>query len=327
MTPATGRRSPRSRDRARGGPRTHEGVPPAHPALCYPLEAFLDELRTGRRLSPRTIDAYARDLADYLAFATRHALRGWDEATHTFADAYFAGLMRRGLSGSTVARRRSALRGFHGHLARGGIAVADPLAQLPPPRRDQKLPHALSAEDVERLLGQPEGNGPLALRDRALLELAYASGLRVSELLGVEPAHLDLPGRTVTVIGKRDKQRAVPFGRAAGRVLREWLTRGRPALARDPRVRTVFINARGGSLSRMGFWKILKGHARAAGLATRVHPHALRHSFATHLVEGGADLRYVQEMLGHASIATTQVYTHVDRSRLKGIHARFHPRG
>ncbi len=298
----------------------------ARAALRGPLDAFLDELRTGRRLSPRTVDAYARDLADYLAFAIRHALRGWEEATSTFADAYFAGLMRRGLSASTVARRRSALRGFHGHLARAGTAVADPLAQLASPLRDRKLPHALSAEDVERLLAQPQGDEPLALRDRAMLELAYASGLRVSELLGIEIAQLELPGRTVTVIGKRDKQRAVPFGRAAARAARDWLDRGRPALARDPRVRTVFVNARGGCLSRMGFWKILKGHARAAGLATRVHPHALRHSFATHLLQGGADLRVVQELLGHASVATTAIYTHLDRSYLREVHRTFHPR-
>jgi integrase/recombinase XerD len=299
---------------------------PPDPALRGPLEAFLDELRTGRRLSPRTVDAYARDLADYLAFATRHRLGGWQEATHTFADAYFAALMRRGLSGSTVARRRSALRGFHGHLARGGVAMVDPLAELPPPRRDRKLPHAIPAEDVERLLAQPEGDEPLALRDRALLELAYASGLRVSELLSVEPAHLDLTGRTVTVIGKRDKQRAVPFGRMAERALIAWLDRGRALVARDPRVHTVFVNARGGRLSRMGFWKILRGHARAAGLATRVHPHALRHSFATHLLQGGADLRVVQELLGHASVATTAIYTHLDRGYLREVHRTFHPR-
>ena len=294
--------------------------------LKAPVVAFLDELRTGRRLSPRTVDAYARDLADYLAFAVRHALRGWEEATATFADAYFAGLLRRGLSSSTVARRRSALRGFHGHLARAGTALVDPLAQVPPPRRDRKLPHALLAEDIERLLAQPEGDEPLALRDRALLELAYASGLRVSELLGIETAHLDLSERTVTVIGKRDKQRAVPFGRAAEQAVREWLERGRPILARDARVRTVFVNARGGSLSRMGFWKILRGHARAAGLGTRVHPHALRHSFATHLLQGGADLRVVQELLGHASVATTAIYTHLDRGYLREVHRTFHPR-
>jgi integrase/recombinase XerD len=204
--------------------------------------------------------------------------------------------------------------------------AGDPLAGLPPARRDRRLPHALSHEDVERLLAQPEGEGPLALRDRALLELAYASGLRVSELLAVEGVHLDLAEGTVTVIGKRDKQRAVPFGRAAARALTAWLARGRPVLARDPRVHTVFVNARGGRLSRMGFWKILRGRARGAGLATRVHPHALRHSFATHLLQGGADLRVVQELLGHASVATTAIYTHLDRGYLREVHRTFHPR-
>jgi integrase/recombinase XerD len=295
-------------------------------ALRGPLETFLDELRTGRRLSPRTVDAYARDLGDYLGFAVRYALHGWLEATPIFVDGYFAALLRRGLSGATVARRRSALRGFHGYLARHGGGAPDPLAQLPAPRRERKLPYALSVEDVERLLAQPEGEASLALRDRALLELAYASGLRVSELLGIETVHLDLAHRTVTVTGKRDKQRAVPFGRAAGRALRQWLQRGRPALALDGRVRTVFVNARGGRLGRMGFWKIVRGHARAAGIATRVHPHALRHSFATHLLQGGADLRVVQELLGHASVATTSIYTHLDRAYLREVHRTFHPR-
>jgi site-specific recombinase XerC len=211
---------------SRGG-RTAAAARPAPAALRGPLDAFLDELRTGRRLSPRTVDAYARDLADYLAFAVRHALRDWQEATPTFVDGYFATLLKRGLSGATVARRRSAMRGFHSHLVRHGTGVSDPLAQIPPPRHERKLPHALSLEDVEHLLAQPEGEESLALRDRALLELAYASGLRVSELLGIETAELDLAHRAVTVTGKRDKQRTVPFGRAAERALREWLDRGR----------------------------------------------------------------------------------------------------
>jgi integrase/recombinase XerD len=301
-------------------------APPLPGAFQGPVDAFLDELRTGRRLSPRTVDAYGRDLTDYARFAVRHRLRGWEEATPTLVDGYFAWLLQQRRSSSTVARRRSALRGFHRHLSRGGAEVPDPLFELPPARRDRKLPHALSVEDVERLLAHPEGEEPLALRDRALLELSYASGLRVSELLGIEVVHLDETERVVTVIGKRDKQRAVPFGRAAARALADWLTRGRPALARDPRVRTVFVNARGGRLSRMGFWKILRGHARAAGIATRVHPHALRHSFATHLLQGGADLRVVQELLGHASVATTAIYTHLDRSYLSEVHRTFHPR-
>lgn len=299
---------------------------PAAARLDAPVEAFLDEVQKGRRLSPRTVDAYSRDLADYRAFAAQHALADWSEATSVFVDGYFATLLRRGLAGATVARRRSTLRGFHAWLARVGRRADDPLALMPPPRRERKLPHALALDDIERLIGHPEGEAPLALRDRALFELAYASGLRVSELCGLERSRLDLRHRMVTVTGKGDKQRAVPFGRSAERALREWLERGRPLLARRARHDAVFVNARGGPLGRMGYWKILRGHARAAGLATRVHPHALRHSFATHLLEGGADLRVVQELLGHASVTTTAIYTHLDRSYLKEVHRQFHPR-
>jgi len=296
-------------------------------ALDGPLEAFLDELRTGRRLSPHTLDAYSRDLADYRAFALRHRLADWREATPTFVDGYFALLLQRGLATATVARRRSALHGFHRWLARAGVREDDPLAELPPARRGRRLPHALTREEIERLIAQPEGEAPLAVRDRAMLELAYASGLRVSELCGLERSAVELGGRMLTVTGKGGKQRTVPFGRAAERALREYLERARPLLSPRARHDAVFVNVRGGRLGRMGFWKILRGHARAAGLTTRVHPHALRHSFATHLLEGGADLRVVQELLGHASVATTAIYTHLDRDYLRQVHRDHHPRG
>ena len=302
---------------------------PVADALTRPVEAYLDELRTGRRLSERTLDAYARDLADYAAFAATQRLARWAEASLTFVDAYFAGIAKRGLSTATTARRRSALRGFHAWLVRHAHADTQPLERLPAPRRERRLPHALALDDVERLLAQPQGEEPLALRDRAMLELAYASGLRVSELCGLERSRVDLAGRALTVAGKGDKERVVPFGRPAERALREYLERARPALAahaRTARGERVFLNARGGGLSRMGFWKILRGHARGAGLATRVHPHALRHSFATHLLQGGADLRVVQELLGHASVATTAIYTHLDRGYLREVHRTFHPR-
>jgi integrase/recombinase XerD len=298
----------------------------AGPDLVGAIESFLDELRTGRRVSPRTLDAYGRDLEDYLAFARRHRLADWSEASGTFVDGYFASLVKRGLADSTSARRRSALRGFHAHLARRGIRGDDPLAQAPPPRRPRRLPHALPLADIERLLGQPAGDRPIALRDRAMLELAYASGLRVSELCALERSQLDLRGRVVSVTGKGGRQRVVPFGRAAEQALREYLERGRPVLCARARHDGAFANARGGRLSRMGFWKILRGHARGAGIGGRVHPHALRHSFATHLLEGGADLRVVQELLGHASIATTAIYTHLDRGYLREVHRTFHPR-
>jgi integrase/recombinase XerD len=307
--------------------RTAKRAAPDTPRLHAPIDGWLDELRRGRRLSPRTVDAYGRDLADYADFARHHRLADWEEATLTFVDGYFASLERRGLSSATVSRRRSTLRGFHGFLARVGHRADDPVALLPAPRRERKLPHALPLGDLETLIAHPQGEGALALRDRAMLEVAYASGLRVSELIGLQRANVDLSGRALTVTGKGDKQRLVPFGRSAARTLVAWLERGRPQLAPHARHDHVFVNARGGPLSRMGWWKILRAHARGAGITARVHPHALRHSFATHLLEGGADLRVVQELLGHASVTTTAIYTHLDRSYLREVHKQFHPRG
>ena len=319
-------RTPRASRSASSAAATRAAASPASPKLTAAIDGWLDELRRGRRLSPRTVDAYARDLSDYAGFAGHHRLRGWDEATPTFVDGYFATLERRGLSTATLARRRSALRGFHAFLGRVGHATHDPVAMLPPPRRERRLPHALALADIEALLAHPEGEEPLALRDRAMLELAYAGGLRVSELIGLTRDAVDLHGRALTVTGKGDKQRLVPFGRAAARALAAWLERGRPQLARTARHEHVFVNARGGPLSRMGWWKILHGHARGAGVTARVHPHALRHSFATHLLEGGADLRVVQELLGHARVSTTAIYTHLDRGYLREVHRQFHPR-
>ena len=282
--------------RAAVAPRTRGQAP--DPALCGPIEAYLDELRTGRRLSPHTLDAYARDLSDYLEFAGHHRLGSWSEATPTFVEAYFVTLARRGLAAGTVGRRRSSVRGLHTYLVRRRATDSDPLAGLVSPRNERPLPHALSIAEIELLLAQPQGEGPLALRDRALLELAYASGLRVSELVGLARGRVDFETRTVTVPGKGNRERTVPFGRTAAAALSAYLERGRRQLEPAPRTEAVFLNARGGPLSRMGFWKVLRGHARAAGIATPVHPHLLRHSFATHLLEGGADLRVVQELLG-----------------------------
>jgi integrase/recombinase XerD len=301
-------------------------VTPAGRELHRATEAFLDELRTGRRLSPRTVDAYAHDLEEYARFAARQGVSSWEDATTTLVDGYLASLARRGLSAATVARRRSALRGFHAHRGRVTGGGPDPAAELPPARRERKLPHALGIEEIEQLLAQPAGQEPLALRDRALLELAYGSGLRVSELVQLTRDRLDLRAQSVAVEGKGGKERMVPFGRSARRSLEAYLERARPALRGHARHDVVFVNARGGPLTRMGFWKILRGHARAAGIATRVHPHALRHSFATHLLQGGADLRVVQELLGHASVTTTAIYTHLDRGYLREVHRTFHPR-
>jgi integrase/recombinase XerD len=309
------------------GPKRAERTARVQSLLDREIEAFLEELSKGRRLSENTVDAYGHDLADYRTFALARGLRSWKEATQVFVDAYFAHIhQERGLARATTARRRSTLRGFHAYLARASGDATDPLAEMPSPRREQRLPHALAIEEVELLLAQPEGDAPLRLRDRAMLELAYGSGLRVSELCGLERRNLDLEGRTLTVTGKRSKERTVPFGRVAERALRAYLDRARGLIVRHERHDYVFANARGRRLSRMGFWKILRGYARAAGIANRVHPHVLRHSFATHLLHGGADLRVVQELLGHASVATTAVYTHLDRAYLREVHRTFHPR-
>lgn len=294
--------------------------------LLPAIESWLDDLRKTRRLSSNTTEAYRRDALDYAVFSAARGIRRWSDATRIVLDGYLATLHRDRRSRRTLMRRRSALGRFHQFLKRHGEVTEDAALDLPAPRPDRRLPSVLTPEDLEALLAQDGDDGPLALRNRAMLELAYASGLRVSELLGLQCSGVDLAGRNVTVVGKGDKQRIVPFGREAERWLRAWLENGRPALTRRQRHGTLFVNARGGPLSRMGFWKLLRDRARTAGVAARVHPHALRHSFATHLLQGGADLRVVQELMGHASVTTTAIYTHLDRAYLSEVHREFHPR-
>ncbi len=295
-------------------------------ALERAARAWLSDLLLLRRSSPRTIAAYRYDLVDYLSFLRA---RGHAEPRAVMAPDvvdYLLALRRGGAAAATLARRRSTLRGFHAHCARSGAAPADPTANLPALKQGRRLPRALAIEEVELLLAQPGGAAPLALRDRALLELGYASGLRVSELVGLDRNSLAWEDRAVRVLGKGDKQRLVPFGRPAARAIERWLESGRPHLVRPGAEEALFVNRWGRRLSRMGFWKLLAGYAQKAGLAGRVSPHVLRHSFATHLLAGGADLRVVQELLGHASVVTTQIYTAVDRSFLLEVHRQFHPR-
>jgi integrase/recombinase XerD len=225
---------------------------------------------------------------------------------------------------STVARTLVAVRGFHRFLVREGMADDDPSVEVSGPRLARSLPKALSQEQVGRLLAAPIGEDPVVLRDRAMLELLYASGLRISELVGLDVDDVDLGGLVVRCRGKGGKERHVHMGRPAGTALDGWLVRGRPALR--PRGPALFCNRRGGRLTRQGGWKIIKKHAEAVGLGTVVSPHTLRHSFATHLLEGGADVRVVQELLGHATVSTTQVYTLVSQGRLRSVYDEAHPR-
>ncbi len=295
-------------------------------AMDRDREDFLSYLRYERRLSDHTVDAYAGDLALYLNWLAARGRREAQEARPEDVERFMTGEGERGLSARTLSRRLSTLRGFHGYLRRRRRTAVDPTEGMEPPRRGRRLPRVLSVEETRRLVETPRGEDPLALRDRAALELMYGSGLRVSEVLNLPAEALRLDEGFVRVVGKGDKERAVPLTAVSIRALRAYLDRGRPDLVvrRDPG--TVFVNRRGGRLSRMGLWRLLRRHAETAGLAADFHPHMLRHSFATHLLEGGADLRVVQELLGHASVTTTEIYTHVDRGMLREVHRLFHPR-
>jgi site-specific recombinase XerD len=283
------------------------------------VEAFLALARA--RSAPRTVEAYQRDLEHFAAWLKRPCA----SATTEELELYLAELRAAGRSSATIARRLAALRGFFRHLVLLGARADNPAAEVASPRRLRRLPRTLSAGEAEMLVEAAAGTDPRALRDSALVELLYGAGLRVSEAVGLDKAGVDLEQRLVRVVGKGDKERVVPIGRAAVTALRRYLSRGRPYLDRRHR-QELFLNARGGPLTRAGAFLILRRLAEKAGLdPTRVHPHLLRHSFATHLLEGGADLRSVQEMLGHADLSTTELYTHVSDRRRRELYFRAHP--
>jgi integrase/recombinase XerD len=283
------------------------------------VEGFLALLATRR--APKTVEAYRRDLAALSAWLDRPIGR----ITTEQLEQYIAELRAAGLSPATIGRRVAAIRSFFKHQALLGVRTDNPAAQLELPRRRRTLPRTLSPAEAERLVEAASGSTPRALRDRALVELLYGAGLRVSEAVGLDKASVDLEQRLVRCIGKGSKERIVPIGRQAVQALRRYLSRGRPYL--DTRHRPeLFLNAKGGGLTRAGAFLILRRLAAKAGLEPeRVHPHLLRHSFATHLLEGGADLRSVQEMLGHADLATTELYTHVSDRRRRELYFQAHP--
>jgi len=285
------------------------------------VEGFLALLATRR--APRTVDAYRRDLAHLARFL------GASPATATTEslERYFAELRAAGLSPATIARRAAAVRSFFRHQQLLGTRDDNPGADLDLPRRRRKLPRTLSPGEAERLIEAAAGTKPRDLRDRALVELLYGAGLRVTEAVSLDKGGVDLDGRLVRCIGKGSKERIVPIGRQGAEALRRYLARGRPHLDRRHRPE-LFLNAQGGPLTRAGAFLILRRLAAKAGLEPgRVHPHLLRHSFATHLLEGGADLRSVQEMLGHADLATTELYTHVSDRRRRELYYQAHPHG
>jgi integrase/recombinase XerD len=330
-------------------PRDETSAAPAaaQPQMRRLILDFLAYLELERGLARNTLEAYRGDLLQFGAFLERRGITA-EHAQHTDLADFTAELggredrrspgpsrshaafvsvgARPSASAATVGRKVACLRSFYRYLRREERIGHDPTADLHGPRKSQRLPQVLSREDVARLLDEPRGTEPLALRDRALLELLYACGLRVSEAVGLKLSDVDLEQAMLRARGKGSKERQVPIGRQAVAALRAYSARGRPALLGEHSGERLFLNHRGSPLTRQGLYKIVQGHARRAGLDKRMSPHTLRHSFATHLLAGGCDLRSLQEMLGHADLATTQLYTQLSAERLKGAYFSAHPR-
>ncbi|HSJ74602.1 MAG TPA: site-specific tyrosine recombinase XerD [Gemmatimonadales bacterium] len=291
------------------------------------LESFRDFLALESGHSANTVEAYLRDLRRMGEFATSRGIRDPARLTRVVHREFVFLLKDLGLSPSSIRRSVSAIRTYYGFLLGEGRVKNDPSDRLESPRRGRVLPETLSVIEVEALLGSPKVEQPLAWRDRSLLELAFGAGLRVSELCSLGLTDLLLTENLIRVFGKGSKERLVPIGRSVIGAVSVYLHTMRPELDRGKSKGRVLLNARGEPLSRVGAWGVVKRSAERAGITKRVTPHTLRHSFATHLLEGGADLRAVQEMLGHADLSTTQIYTHVDREYLRSVHKQFHPRG
>ena len=294
-------------------------------ALDLALDLYLAHLRVERGLSPATLESYARDLREYLDWLAGQDSNSLAEVSETMVLQHLAALQQRGLSRASQARHLAALRGLHKFANAEGLTPTDPSEGVGATRGERPLPGFLGVGEIERLLAQPEAQEPPGARDRAMIELLYASGLRVSELVALPLAAVDSRSGIVRVRGKGGRERIVPVGQRAREALALYLDGPRATLLGARQSRDLFVTPRGSRMTRQGFWKLLGRYARCAGITQRVYPHTLRHSFATHLLEGGADLRAVQAMLGHADIATTQIYTHVDRKRLKAVLAK-HPR-
>lgn len=289
------------------------------------LDQFIAYLRVERGLAENTIQAYSSDLIRFVQFIEERGI-GPLQVTQEVAAGFVGELGRMGLSNRTIARNLSALKRFFRFLAAEGLMEKNPTRLIESPRLARRLPKTLTRSEVDLLLSRPDVATPLGLRDRAMLEVLYATGLRVTELVSLKALNVNLEAGFVRTIGKGSKERVVPMGEKAAVAIRDYLSDGRPHLAKIDGSPHLFLNARGKVLTRQGFWKIIKQHGRDAGIKKRITPHSLRHSFATHLLEGGADLRAVQVMLGHADISTTQIYTHVTREKLKEIHENCHPR-
>jgi integrase/recombinase XerD len=295
-----------------------------------PLEAALDlflvHVRVEQGLAANTVEGYGHDLRRYQEWLEAAGLTDWSRVGRRDIQGHLAALVERGLSPRSQARALSAIRSFHRLLAAEKLAPSDPSDEIDSPRRERKLPQPLSPTECAALLAAPDPRTPAGRRDRAMLELLYATGLRVSELVGLQLNDLNLETRVLVARGKGNKERLVPVGTPAAASVRAYLEGARELLLKGRRSTGLFVTSRGGPMTRHGFARLLVRHARSAGIRRVISPHKLRHAFATHLLAGGADLRAVQEMLGHADVATTQIYTHVDTTQARRLYDRFHPR-
>jgi len=292
------------------------------------IQEFVAILRLEKNLSDNTAFSYRNDIRNFILFISGKGIDDLNEINGKHISEFFALQREMNLAASTTARYLSSLKGFFGFLHQSEYIQKDPTEAMVSVKTERKLPAVLSLNEIDKIFGQPDTNNKLGLRDRALLETLYSCGLRVSESINLKKSDLIFDDEIVRVFGKGSKERIVPIGSSAVEWLNNYIIKARPLLEKKALSKNiVFLNNRGGRLSRMGVWKIIKKYTEAAGIKKEVHPHTFRHSFATHLVEGGADLRAVQEMLGHSSISTTQIYTHIDRQYIKQVHHDFHPRG
>ncbi|MBI3005678.1 MAG: site-specific tyrosine recombinase XerD [Ignavibacteriales bacterium] len=292
------------------------------------LDRYFEFLRLEKNLSPRSLSSYNFDLVKYSDFLKRNSITNAVQATEDSVSKFIHRLHKSGLAPRSIARHISAVRGFHRFLVAEQEAKNDPTENLEPPKRTRKLPEVLTVHEIDEIFKQPDVHQPLGVRDRAILEVLYATGVRVTEPISLKEPNLLFKDGLILVYGKGSKERLVPIGKSARKWVERYRRDVRVSLAkRGSSVNYVFLNARGKRISRAAIWDMVAKYARLAKIQKEVHPHTFRHSFATHLLEGGADLRAVQEMLGHADISTTQIYTHIDREYLKEVHRTFHPRG
>ncbi|MDZ7766672.1 MAG: site-specific tyrosine recombinase XerD [Melioribacteraceae bacterium] len=296
------------------------------------MQDFIDEylaiLKLERNLSENSIRSYKSDLKKFIVFLEKNSVNDWNVVNHKSISLFLQELKREGLTGTSAARYLSSIRGFFEYLSVNNYIEKDPTEKVSSAKISRKLPTVLSYDEIEKIINQTNTKDKLGLRDRTILELLYSSGLRVSELIELKITDLFLTDEVIRVTGKGSKQRIVPVGSSAIEWLNNYMIKSRPLLEKKSKSKNyVFLNSRGSKISRMGVWKIVEKYTKEAGITKEVHPHTFRHSFATHLLEGGANLRSVQEMLGHSDISTTQIYTHIDREYIKQIHKDFHPRG